>query len=207
MKKLSWLTCVTALCVLNAAQAQNTFRVTVVKGEGEPKLTPEQAAKIRQAGIAFPDRLPILVVPANGKIQGKADPSNTFQVVVENVGDSAASITMFHSYWEGCLDLRLSGAAEAAFFFSQAGGYVENTPETRTWPPHGALSFPVSLLAPDAKGALKWCSFEISKTTKAVWPSPNGVEIASLRVTFRYRSDGAQVFVTSKPIPVILMSQ
>src|SRR5580698_9623221 len=87
------------VAALQTSYAGDDFRVTIIKGDGEPKLTAEQIDQFKKAGIASPDDLPIIVCPSNANPKSGDNPAGTFQVVIENLRDNALSVTMMDSDW------------------------------------------------------------------------------------------------------------
>lgn len=183
------------VAALQASYAGDDFRVTIVKGDGELKLTAEQIDQFKKAGIASPDDLPIIVCPSNAKpkLVGEGHPADTFQIVIENLHDNALSITMLDSDWYDAITFKLVDDKGTAYTIRHSGisDWQKNGNQTWTWDAHGTRKVATSFV----------------KEWSGLPPSPEHPIACQLTATFRYHSEGKQVEVSSKPTTVILMPQ
>lgn len=180
------------LALLQTSLAEDAYRISIIKGDHEPKLSKEQIAQLSQTGISSLDQLSIVFCAADAKT--KSDPSNAFQVVIENTRKKEATIRMTQSDWYACVTFYLVDDAKKSYSISR--GLVnlsKNTLETWTIPPGGKRMMSVSF----CDGS--WNGLPLA---------PKRPVIVKLTATFEYYDEkGASISLNSKPTAVILMAK
>ncbi|HWB59449.1 MAG TPA: hypothetical protein VG733_08155, partial [Chthoniobacteraceae bacterium] len=131
-KSFFWILAV-VFALLQTSRAGDAFRISIIKGDAEPKLDKNQIEQFTKAGVASPDELPIIVCPQGKPDKDKPDPASTFQVVIENTQGIATAITMLGSDWYDCLSFKLVDDNGNSYSIQRwkDGGWFANAPGTR----------------------------------------------------------------------------
>jgi hypothetical protein len=204
-------TLVVILALLQTSRADDAFRISIINGDDEPKLSKDQIEQFTHTGVASPDRLPIVVCPLGAHNKAQTDPSSTFQVIVENTQASETEVTMATSAWYDCLSFKLVDDNGNSYSIRKTGlAWTANPQVTRKWVTNGKQIFPVSFFENNWGGAWlpAWYSKKgSSERAKEQWPAPQHPVIAHLTATFRYYLDGKSIEVSSKATDVILIAK